>query len=353
VCDTLCSVGASAGLTGGDGAVFAKNSDRPTHEAQPLRRLPPRRETATRTTYLEVEGASGETLDVLGSGPGWMWGLEQGLNVAGVAIGNQRVWTDEDPRGQPAALTGMDLVRLGLERGATATAALEVMVDLLEQHGQGGPCHPDGRSPYWSSFLVADRDQAWALETSGRSWATEEVRSGRAISNRLTIPRFDAVHHLDSGGVIEGRVDPRLAASRAVLAEGPLDVETAMAHLRTHVGGPGGQTICMHAADEATTASMVAVLDGDRSRAWFLLGSPCRSAYVPLWPGRTLGEVPAWERFAALTDDDGAWLARLEADLLADAAGDDAWGPEAWCRVTAALDEHAAATVDDASGGAP
>jgi hypothetical protein len=247
----------------------------------------------------------------------------------------------------------MDLVRLGLERGDTATAALEVMVDLLEGHGQGGPCHPDGRSPYWSSFLVADRDRAWVLETSGRSWATEEVEGSRAISNRLTIPSFDAEHHLDSAGVIEGRVDPRLAASRAVLADGPLEVATAMAHLRTHVGGPGGQTVCMHAGDEATTASMVVVLDGERSRSWFLLGSPCRSVYVPLWPGRPLGDVPAWARFAALTDDDGPWLGQLEAELHDEADDDDAWGPEAWRRVAAALDEHAVVPVDDASGGAP
>ena len=338
MCDTLCSVG-SATIHGVDGAVFAKNSDRPSHEPQPLRRLPPRREPATRTTYLEVDGAAGDTIDVLGSGPGWMWGLEQGLNLAGVAIGNQRIWTDDDPRGVPEALTGMDLVRLGLERGASATEALEVMVELLERHGQGGPCHPDGRSPYWSSFLVADRDRAWVLETSGQDWATEEVESRRAISNRLTISSFDAVHHLDSGGVIEGRVDPRLAASRAVLDEGPLEVERAMEHLRRHVGGPGGQTICMHADGESTTASMVAVLDGERSRAWFLLGSPCRSVYVPLWPGRTLGEVPAWERFAALTDEEVPYLQQLEAELHGDADTDDAWAPTAWCQVEAALDE--------------
>jgi secernin len=341
MCDTLCTVGVDAGRTGWDGAVFAKNSDRPKHEPQPLRRLPPRREDRTRTTYLEVAGAPGDTIDVLGTGPAWMWGLEQGLNLAGVAIGNERVWTSTNPKGMPDALTGMDLVRLGLERGSTAAEAVEVMVALLEQHGQGGACHPNGRSPYWSSFLVADRDHAYVLETSGRAWATEEVVGSRAISNRLTIPAFDATHHFDSGGVIESLVGPRLEASQALLAEGPLEVEEAQQHLRRHVGARAGHTVCMHAEDEATTASMVAVLDGDRSRAWFLLGSPCRSVYVPLWPGRTLGEPPAWERFAALTDEDRPWVDELEDRLQAGADADDAWGPHAWRLVAARMDEMA------------
>lgn len=341
MCDTLCTVGVAAGCTGWDGAVFAKNSDRPKHEPQPLRRLPPRSDDRTRTTYLELDGAPGDTLDVLGSGPDWMWGLEQGLNVAGVAIGNERVWTSSDPRSAPAALTGMDLVRLGLERGSSAAQAVEVMVALLEQHGQGGACHPGGRSPYWSTFLVADRDHAYVLETSGDDWATEEVVGSRAISNRLTVPSFDAEHRVDSGGLIEALVDPRLEASRALLAEGPLEVDDAQAHLRRHVGGRSGHTICMHTDDEATTASMVAVLDGDRSRAWFLLGSPCRSAYVPLWPGRVLGEPPAWERFAALTDEDVPWVRELEDDLHASADADDAWGPHAWRHVDERLAEIA------------
>ena len=270
-----------------------------------------------------------------------MWGLEHGLNEEGVAIGNERVWTSLDPNPFPKALTGMDLVRLGLERGSSAQAALEVLVALLEQHGQGGPCHPDGEDPYWSSFLVADERSAFVLETSGRAWAVDEVGpdGARAISNRLTIPRFDEQHHLDTGGVVERLVDGRLAASRAVLAEGPLGLARAKEHLRSHVGGPGGHTVCMHDEAVATTASMVARLGGAEPRGWFLLGSPCRSVYVPLWPGRPIGEPPAWERFAALADEDAGRLRHLEAALDEAAHPGPDWAGQAWSEVEAVLDD--------------
>ena len=68
-----------------------------------------------------------ETLGVLGSRPAWMWGVEHGVNEAGVAAGNATIYTTLDPRGFPDALTGMDLVRLALERASTAAEAVEVV----------------------------------------------------------------------------------------------------------------------------------------------------------------------------------------------------------------------------------
>src|ERR1700694_2415609 len=130
MCDTLCVLGDKATL-------FAKNSDRPVTEAQ-LVEAHARREGGgrLRTQYLELpDGGAAATLL---SRPDWLWGAEHGVNEHGVAIGNELVNTVDDPRAAPPALLGMDLVRLGLERGATAEEALDIMTDLLERHGQGG-----------------------------------------------------------------------------------------------------------------------------------------------------------------------------------------------------------------------
>ena len=66
-----------------------------------------------RCQYLEVPQVA-ETHAVIGSQPHWLWGLEHGVNTHRVAIGNETVFARES---LPAiGLTGMDLVRLGLER---------------------------------------------------------------------------------------------------------------------------------------------------------------------------------------------------------------------------------------------
>lgn len=66
--------------------------------------------------------------------------------------------------------------RLGLERADTAEKALAVIVDLLEKYGQGGNCMESHMVfTYHNSFLIADRKEAWVLETSGKYWAAEKV----------------------------------------------------------------------------------------------------------------------------------------------------------------------------------
>ena len=95
----------------------------------------------------------------------------------------------------------MDLVRLALERASTAEDAVSVIVELLEHHGQGGPCsYERPHFTYDNSFLVADASGAFVLETAGRQWASEPVRGpGRSISNGLTIASFAKAHLTRSG----------------------------------------------------------------------------------------------------------------------------------------------------------
>ncbi|KAH8009392.1 hypothetical protein HPB51_016098 [Rhipicephalus microplus] len=80
-------------------------------------------------------------------------------------------------------------VGLGLERGKTAREALDVIVALLEKYGQGGPCSDtDPSFTYHNSFLIADCTEAWVLETAGKLWAAENIKTGcRNISNCLSI----------------------------------------------------------------------------------------------------------------------------------------------------------------------
>lgn len=117
-----------------------------------------------------------------------MWGAEMGSNQYGVCIGNEAVWTKLEAS-IDKALLGMDLVRLGLERSKTALEALKIITELLEKHGQGGPCSDTMKNfTYHNSFLIADVKEAWVLETAGKFWAAEHITSGfRHISNSLSI----------------------------------------------------------------------------------------------------------------------------------------------------------------------
>jgi hypothetical protein len=284
MCDCLVALAAN---TAANKTLFAKNSDRPPTEPQIMRWNPSRRDSGTtRTTYIEVEAFAGDTVACAVSMPDWCWGAEHGVNEAGVAIGNETIYTTLDPRGAPDALIGMDVVRLGLERATSALNAVQVMSDLIARYGQGGSGH-DTRNgerarPYWSSFLIADAHDAWVMETSGTEIATQQVADTWAISNRTTIPSFDARHRHPLQPV-ELLVDPRLNASRAVLAAGLVEVQGMQEHLRSHVGGRDGWTVCMHAevngeCVEATTASMIVELSDDPT-VWWTQGSPCVTPY--------------------------------------------------------------------------
>ena len=291
MCDCLVALPAVS-----DGGVtrFAKNSDRPADERQVVEWHPGARvDGPVRTTYIEVELPVHDTLGVLGSRPEWMWGFEHGVNEAKVAVGNETIYTTLDPRPFPPALTGMDLVRLALLTSTSAADAVDAITAFLERFGQGGSGHRDRDRPYWSSFLVADPTTAFVVETSGRDFAVERVETTRAISNRTTIASFDAAHRHPKQPV-ETLVDPRLDASRAVLARTPVTTQQLQAHLRSHIGGDGGWTVCMHVDGvEATTASIVAELpEGDRPAvAHMLLGSPCRSDYVTVVVGDPVPEA--------------------------------------------------------------
>jgi dipeptidase len=322
MCDTMAA-SREATVTGG--ALFAKNSDRERNEAQFLQFQPRRRYgrgAVERATYIAIAQPA-ETHAVLLSRPFWTWGAEMGTNEHGVAIGNEAVHPRLPPQ-RRSALIGMDLVRIGLERGATAAEAIAAMTGALERHGQGGSCGHLRRRWYDNSFIVADAREIYVLETVGRHWAVQRASGTRSISNTYTIGAdfaqcsdglkafvreqgwwqggdFDfaaAVTDPDNPGLAVAR--SRCARSTSLLAEraGRLDVLALMAVLRDH-GEDGarrdwhpqdvrGATICMHAGDGRrggqSAGSLVCDLRDGAAVHWVTgTSAPCTSLFKPVF----------------------------------------------------------------------
>ncbi len=274
--------------------LFAKNSDRDPNEAQVLEWHPRRKNAAgarvrcTWTSIPEVE----ETHAILISRPFWMWGAEIGANEHGVVIGNEAVFTREPV--PDTGLTGMDLLRLALERASTARDAVQTIVELARAHGQGGRCgHEVAGFRYFSSFIVADRTGAFVLETSGTSFAIEEVHGARSISNALTIEPF-AHAHSDRIRTTVARGHARRACTESGVGRAD-NVAAMFAVLRDHGGTAprysfvnGAMSVpCMHAggviASSQTVASWVAELTESGVRHWVTgTAAPCTSLFKPV-----------------------------------------------------------------------
>ena len=325
MCDTLVAVSPSTA----DGAVwFAKNSDREPGEAQIIEHLSAKSyslPTNLRCTYLDLAQA-GETFEVLLSRPFWMWGAEMGVNEHGLAIGNEAVFTRLTY--EKSGLTGMDLLRLALERTASARDALDLITGLIREHGQGGACGYRNKGfRYHNSFIIADPAEAWVLETAGPHWAAQRVRGVRTISNALSIGKdfdllsdqaysfarsrnwcrstsdfdfakcfSDSFYTAMSGGATRAAcTSTRLRARNGSLKRGDF-----FEALRDHAGADPSsgwrmKMPCAHASwwpmrhAGQTTASMVSRLTGNGSLHWMTgTSSPCLSVFKPVRLG---GEI--------------------------------------------------------------
>ncbi|MHA1284304.1 MAG: C69 family dipeptidase [Promethearchaeota archaeon] len=300
MCDTLVALGNS---TEDGSVIFGKNSDRPDDEVQlitynPRKRYPKGEELEC--TYISIPQVS-ETYAVLLSQPWWMWGAEMGANEYGVVIGNEAIYSREPLRSK--GLLGMDLLRLGLERGKNALEALKVITDLLEKYHQGGGCaYGDSSWMYHNSFLIADPKEAYVLETADDWWIAEKVKDVRSISNSASIRgkgdlrRKGLIEYAIERGYCKDDDDFDFALSfcgsapsyskysRAGMSawllnenKGKINLTKMMEFLREHQAG-----ICMHGGFESAGSQVSHLREGKVSIHWFTGTTlPCMSIYKP------------------------------------------------------------------------
>lgn len=289
----------SIGIRLKDRAFFAKNSDRSPNEPQVIEFWPAANNTENKlkATYIEIDQVP-KTHAMLLSRPVWSWGAEMGVNDCGVCIGNEAVFT-KGAYGK-SGLTGMDLVRLGLERSDSSKAALDAIIHLLEEYGQGGNCGYDHKFYYDNSFLIMDKNELYVLDTSNKEWAYK--KSDRAsISNRLSIGTDGTAYssdrtcdfkkrHLEPLYSYFSKSKDRQSLTQACLSDSKTAREL-MGVLRTHADKNANMfakssvgSVCMHAGGlvgDHTTSSMVVEL-GDITKIWVTGSStPCISLFKP------------------------------------------------------------------------
>ena len=343
MCDTWVALG---DVTLSQNVIFGKNSDRPIFDCQPLV-FSPRKEwpanSQIQTEYIELSQVD-ITYAHLGSRPYWCWGYEEGINEYGVVIGNEAIFTKtfrdvaetlNKGRQPELGLLGMDLIRLALERSQTARQAVEVMGDLIEGYGQFGsgvPTKSHREGGYDNSFIIADPQEAWVLESVGKRWAARCTSHGYAsISNQPSIrdqwdlgsrdlqafaveqgwwPADDQAAFDFARAYIDESVPRQVSHIRArrsgqLLAEkaGQITPGWMRRIARDHYEGtflqgpyfdaadPDLLTLCMHVSPADftwgnTASSCVAVLPKSGAELpvfWWTPGPPCNGCYVPFF----------------------------------------------------------------------
>jgi secernin len=302
MCDTYVSL---RNWSKNQNVIFGKNSDRLESEAQLITYTPRMNHSQgeeVNCTHISIPQVK-ETAAIILSQPYWMWGAEMGANEYSVVIGNESIQTREPLK--DFGLPGMDLLRLGLERGKTAKEALNIITNLLETHGQGG-FHSLTQYNYHNSYLIADPTEAYVLETAGDWWITEIVKDFRSISNHISIRfkgdmrRKGIIQHAIEKGFCkdDSDFDFKMTFSLASLPEkfpitdrdgyslhqlssnkGKVTIPKMMDFLRAHE-----VEICRHLRKDQSVGSQISLLrkNNKKSIHWFTGSTiPCLSIYKP------------------------------------------------------------------------
>jgi secernin len=325
-CDTMVAIG---GSTVGGNTLFAKNSDRPQEEAQPLVQVGASDHSPSEfsgTQFVDVPQL-GHTYRHVGSKPYWCAGYEHGFNEHQVVIGNEAL-PSLLPEVDEPKLVGMELLRLGLERSKSAEEAVDVMTGLVTEFGQGKFSNEAGVRTYDNIYLIADPTSAYVVECVGHDWAVKQVENITSISNvgqvgadadrvspsakskATRLGRFEmgfgesfsfskAFGDADAGS--NGLARQCRSDAMLNVGAGGLDVRSMMQVLTDHSDGEdpneapvvdvaGNLSICLHrrSAEQsgASTASLVADLCATGERLpvyWTGMYSPCMTVFMPMF----------------------------------------------------------------------
>jgi secernin len=334
-CDMVVAL---APATGNSLAYLAANSHRPVGEAQTVQLVPGRTFAAgesAQAPFVLVQQVR-QTHTVLAAGPQGSWGYLQGVNDHRVAVGVSS-WQSRFQMDRPGLL-GPDLVRLVLERAGSARHGLEVLTDLIVRHGQGSFANsPEGEGEGECGdhiFLIADPQEAFAVEAAGSAWAAQEIGQVRAAGD-VAVIRQDwnrLAPGLADRAIAEGwwEEDGSKLDFLGALCETPTGKASALRRwgritwliekqnghidgpflrrlLADHyestpyevdpLDGPAVKTpVCQHAQGDATVATAVSgVVQISQNETappvyWVALGPPCLSVHFPLLLD---GELPA------------------------------------------------------------
>jgi len=356
-CDTMVALPPA---TSQRQTLFAKNSDRPWDECQPLElheRQHHASDALTQCQFVTLPEAE-VTWRHVGSRPWWCWGYEHGFNEHQVVIGNEGLASKFDTAPEKR-LIGMEILRIGLERGRTAREAVDWMTRVIGEFGQGKFDNDANVRTYDNGYIVADPGEAFVIETAGHEWAVQRIDTALGISNVYSVEtNYEAVSATAETtardrGWWQGADEPfnfadaysknqrdegsgamRRRRSCAVLGarKGGIDTAMMMALLRDHSDASEpeepfrtdltGKGICIHFADGPkggnTAASLVADLCGDMTRLpiyWCSFYSPCQAPFFPVFLEGTL--PPILGRGGQRATEDSPWWRFLHLAHLA------------------------------------
>lgn len=300
MCDTFVALKNS---TKDNSIIFAKNSDREPEEPHIGVYVNRKKhdEKKVKCTYIEIDQVP-ETYACMLFKPHWIWGAEMGVNEYGVVIGNEAIFTKAISK-RPS-LIGMDYVRLSLERSRNAEEAVTVIISLLKKYGQGGNCAYSKRLYYDNSYLIADFNEAYILETAGNNWVLKKVEDIYSISNSITI-RSDYIksslnEKIDFKKKFEKKLIAKIASgdfrrnitlNELKKRKGEIDVIDMLKITRIHNKSKNFfngslKNICMHSksliSSETTGSLIVKLKEGNIYIYATLSPRPCSSIYKPI-----------------------------------------------------------------------